>query len=62
MNEIKFLIHNLLQDMPLYDRQQPQRVVDMVVEKWSRQRYVHFIYAQTIILPDSPQKPYNRKN
>jgi len=52
MIEINFLIHNLIQTMPLYDRQQPKRVVDLMVEKWTKQRYTQFIKVQSIALPE----------
>lgn len=52
MNEINFLIHNLAQSMPLYDRQQPRRVVDLMVEKWAENCFPCFSLASRIVLPE----------
>ena len=52
MNEIHFMIHNLAQEIPLYDRQQSQRVIDLMVEKWAENCYSGFNFSSHIVPPD----------
>lgn len=46
MNDLHFLIHNLAELTPDYDRKCHRRIIDLMVDHWSDKRYITCNYIE----------------
>ncbi len=62
MNELHFLIHNLSDLAPNYDRRRHCRVIDILVENWANGQYMTYHYQENILHIRRPSQSAANKN